>query len=397
MSKENNNVFVIKYNDLVFEKLIDTGSFAQVWIGSYNNVRVAIKIIKDDSDNLLIYIEREMDIVSTLNHNNVLAVYGLVIEEGHPLCIVTEYIESGSLKKCLAPKSHIKLSWHDKRQIAIQTAAGMADLHQKGILHRDLKSSNLLYDIKTKTIKICDFGLATYEDGHQCSAIGTPAWMAPEIAVKGRYTEKIDVFSYGMVLWELLTETTPRDRIRDVGNMARLMEWTPTQTWLQCIPNDAPKELVDLFLKCVNSSDPDKRPNFHRILYILNNTIDNNINNNNNNNNNKINNNNNNNKHDNNKNNKNKNKNNNKNKNKKNKKKNKKNKKKKEKKEKESEEEEEEEEETPKKTKKKKKKAEKEESSEEDTPKNKGKKRKSVEDGDEETKTKKKKKKAAKE
>lgn len=135
-----------------------------------------------------------------------------------------EYAEGGSLYNVLHGETpngaraeytaaHA-ISW------ALQTAKGVAYLHAmtpKPVIHRDLKPPNLLLVDGGRVLKICDFGTACERQTHMTNAKGSAAWMAPEVFEGCEYTEKCDVFSWGVILWEVLTRMKPFD---DVGNSA---------------------------------------------------------------------------------------------------------------------------------------------------------------------------------
>lgn len=151
-----------------------------------------------------------------------LLLVGICIQEPSFVCIVTEYLERGTVRDLLLSKS--RLEWNVRLNWALDTATGMAYLHslEPCIIHRDLKTTNLLVD-RGFNVKICDFGLSRFMSKDSVmSAVGTVQFAAPEVCFvfllscvyteqyekvlkHERYTEKADVFSFGTVLWELCT------------------------------------------------------------------------------------------------------------------------------------------------------------------------------------------------
>jgi len=127
--------------------------------------------------------------------------------------MLTEYLEGGSLFDLLH-KKHVKLNEDRLISIAEDIALGMNYLHSRKVFHRDLKSSNILVD-SNWNIKICDFGLSTVNSKldrrkHKKEGrIGTPHWMAPEIMRSEEYDEYSDIYSYGMILWEMVMCEVP--------------------------------------------------------------------------------------------------------------------------------------------------------------------------------------------
>ena len=151
-----------------------------------------------------------------LRHPNILLFMGAVTLSAKTnvsgLCIVTEYLTGGSLWDYLHSPS-VRYAWGTAVCMALDVAQGIAHLHAvqpDPIIHRDLKSANLLID-RGGGIKVADFGLArvkahTFTMTGQC---GTVQWMAPEVLASQRYTESADVYSFGIVLWEISTRRVP--------------------------------------------------------------------------------------------------------------------------------------------------------------------------------------------
>jgi serine/threonine protein kinase len=129
-------------------------------------------------------------------------------------CIITEYLAGGSLRKFLHQQEPHSVPLNLVLKLALDIAHGMQYLHSQGILHRDLKSENLLLG-EDMSVKVADFGISCLES--QCGSskgfTGTYRWMAPEMIKEKHHTKKVDVYSFGIVLWELLTALTPFDNM----------------------------------------------------------------------------------------------------------------------------------------------------------------------------------------
>ena len=129
-------------------------------------------------------------------------------------CIITEYLAGGSLRAYLHQQEPYSLPINLVLKFAIDIARGMQYLHSQGVLHRDLKSENLLLG-GDMCVKVADFGISCLES--QCGSAkgftGTYRWMAPEMIKEKAHTKKVDVYSFGIVLWELLTALTPFDNM----------------------------------------------------------------------------------------------------------------------------------------------------------------------------------------
>ena len=129
-------------------------------------------------------------------------------------CIITEYLAGGSLRKFLHQQEPYSVPLDLVLKLALDIAHGMQYLHSQGILHRDLKSENLLLG-EDMSVKVADFGISCLEShcGNAKGFTGTYRWMAPEMIKEKRHTKKVDVYSFGIVLWELLTAMTPFDNM----------------------------------------------------------------------------------------------------------------------------------------------------------------------------------------
>ena len=140
--------------------------------------------------------------------------------------MITEYLDGGSLFDLLH-KKHVKIKDDQLILVCEDIALGLNYLHGRNVLHCDLKSSNILIDANWN-IKLCDFGLSrvrsklrSKEDGNR-GLVGTPHWSAPEILRGKRYDEKSDVYSYGMILWEMATQKIPyygQSTMQIIGNV----------------------------------------------------------------------------------------------------------------------------------------------------------------------------------
>lgn len=175
---------------------------------------------------------REVELLSNLRHPNVLLYMGACVKNTSPLCIVSELVTGGSLHDAIHSNKRLNFTPLLKMRISLDVARGMLYLHSlvPVLLHRDLKSSNILVDTGTPAdasvegsspsrvrAVLCDFGLSRQDaagthqsaSGQPTALVGTLLTMAPEIVRSERYTSAADVFSFGMVLWELWTGQVP--------------------------------------------------------------------------------------------------------------------------------------------------------------------------------------------
>nr|KYP73796.1 Serine/threonine-protein kinase CTR1 [Cajanus cajan] len=257
----------IPWSDLVLREKIGSGSFGTVHRAEWNGSDVAVKILMEQDFHAERFKEflREVAIMKRLRHPNIVLFMGAVTQPPN-LSIVTEYLSRGSLYRLLH-RSGAKEVLDERRRLsmAYDVAKGMNYLHKRNppIVHRDLKSPNLLVD-KKYTVKVCDFGLSRLKANtflSSKSAAGTPEWMAPEVLRDEPSNEKSDIYSFGVILWELATlqqpwvNLNPAQVVAAVGFKGKRLE----------IPRDVNPQVAALIEACW-ASEPWKRPSFASIM-----------------------------------------------------------------------------------------------------------------------------------
>jgi len=164
----------------------------------------------------------------------------------------------------------LTLNFQQKLLIAVDIAEAMCFLHERGIIHRDLKSGNILVKFTNPiSSKLSDFGLSRIID-HQAKMtgnIGTVAWMAPEVLQNKKYTERADCYSFGIILWELVTSALPFREIPPFKLPKKVIKGHRPPITKDRFA-DIPKWYVDLILKCW-FHNPHRRPTFEVILKTL--------------------------------------------------------------------------------------------------------------------------------
>ncbi|XP_059074589.1 uncharacterized protein LOC131068894 isoform X4 [Cryptomeria japonica] len=197
---------------------VGIGSFGEVFRGVWRGTEVAIKILLEQ-DLTVENVEdfcNEISVLSRLRHPNVILFLGACTTPPR-LSMVTEYMHMGSLYHLIHTSGQGKtLSWRRRLRMLCDICRGMMCIQRMNIVHRDLKSANCLVD-KHWRVKICDFGLSrimTNAPIKDLNAAGTPEWMAPELLRNEPFTEKCDVFSFGVIMWELCTLKRPWDSVK---------------------------------------------------------------------------------------------------------------------------------------------------------------------------------------
>ncbi|XP_057506926.1 probable serine/threonine-protein kinase SIS8 isoform X3 [Actinidia eriantha] len=203
----------IDYRELTVGTRVGIGFFGEVFRGIWNGTDVAIKVFLEQdltAENMEDFCN-EISILSRLRHPNVILFLGACTKPPH-LSMVTEYMEMGSLYYLIHLSGQKKkLSWRRRLKMLRDICRGLMCIHRMKIVHRDLKSANCLVN-KHWMVKICDFGLSRMmidSPMRDSSSAGTPEWMAPELIRNKPFTEKCDIFSLGVIMWELCTLNRP--------------------------------------------------------------------------------------------------------------------------------------------------------------------------------------------
>ncbi|KAG5007534.1 hypothetical protein JHK82_025454 [Glycine max] len=243
-------------------------SYGEVYRGEWHGTEIAVKrfLDQDISGESLEEFKTEVRIMKRLRHPNVVLFMGAVTRPPN-LSIVTEFLPRGSLYRLLH-RPNSQLDERRRLKMALDTARGMNYLHNctPVVVHRDLKSPNLLVD-KNWVVKVCDFGLSRMKHStflSSRSTAGTAEWMAPEVLRNEPSNEKCDVYSFGVILWELSTMQqpwggmNPMQVVGAVGFQHRRLD----------IPDDMDPTIADIIRKCWQT-DPNLRPTFAEILAAL--------------------------------------------------------------------------------------------------------------------------------
>ncbi|KAA0719237.1 Dual specificity testis-specific protein kinase 2 [Triplophysa tibetana] len=203
---------------------------------------------------------REVQLMNRLSHPNILRFMGVCVQEGQ-LHALTEYINGGNLEQLLDSNKY--LSWTTRVKLALEIAMGLSYLHSKGIFHRDLTSKNCLIksDENGYAAVVGDFGLAEKIpsddfEGEKLSVVGSPFWMAPEVLRDEPYNEKADVFSYGILLCEIIARIQA-----DPDYLPRTENFGLDYHAFQHMVGDCPPDFLQLAFNCCNM-DPKLRPSF---------------------------------------------------------------------------------------------------------------------------------------
>jgi len=213
----------IPFIEVRLGKQLGEGAFGTVYKAAWRGTPVAVKKLKPQKmqNVVLADFKKEVAILGKLRHPHVLLFLGACTHEPN-MCMITEFMDGGSLFEKMHERGY-RLSPKEQLKVALQSALGLNYLHLTSppIVHRDLKTMNLLID-EYLNVKLADFGLSAIKTTKELTEMaGTPAFMAPELLMRQPYTEKVDVYSYGIMLWEIVTGQLPFMDMASIEQIAK--------------------------------------------------------------------------------------------------------------------------------------------------------------------------------
>ncbi|TKY55190.1 Serine/threonine-protein kinase HT1 [Spatholobus suberectus] len=275
---------------LIIKSVIARGTFGKVHRGVYDTQDVAVKLLdwgeegqrtEAEIASLRAAFTQEVAVWHKLDHPNVTKFIGATMESselqiqtdngliGMPsnvCCVVVEYLAGGNLKSYLIKNRRRKLAFKVVIQLALDLARGLSYLHSQKIVHRDVKTENMLLD-KTRTVKIADFGVARVEASNpndMTGETGTLGYMAPEVLNGNPYNRKCDVYSFGICLWEIYCCDMPYPDL----SFSEITSAVVRQNLRPEIPRCCPSSLANVMKKCWDAT-PDKRPEMDEVVSML--------------------------------------------------------------------------------------------------------------------------------
>lgn len=239
----------ILHADLTYGRKLGEGGFGQVFKGSWQHSWVAIKELKIEKLSVenLEKLASEAKIMAELRHDNIIAFRGFC-NESPVYALVMEYMPRGSLYRMLHGNEQ-EIDWISKIQISIDAAAGLTYLHSRNILHRDIKSENLLLHEKDGKLhaKLSDFGLSVLKIDANATTksyrgfVGTLRYSAPELHYNSVYQKASDVYSYAIMLWEIAARQIPFSCVETYDALVN----KAMMGHQEAIPNDAPLQFKE--------------------------------------------------------------------------------------------------------------------------------------------------------
>lgn len=266
-----NPTWTLNMSELDLKQSVGVGSSCTVYKGTYRHTPVAIKVLRNNSQSTEKEFEREVEAMVKLRHPNLVLFMGASFEK--ELCIVTEFCFGDTVFSLLHEKHSVQISLKQQLKMAKDTAQGMAFLHSSNVIHRDLKSLNLLLEEPVTSpndrvhVKITDFGISrNVGDEVMTGQMGTCHWMAPEVLASENYGFPADVYSYAIVIWEIFARETPYRGINPA-----MIPYQVLHLALRPDINKVTYEPIKQLILRMWVREPENRPTFPEILTFFNN------------------------------------------------------------------------------------------------------------------------------
>lgn len=275
---------------LEIKNVVAKGTYGTVYRGTYNGQDVAVKLLDWGEDGIATDAEtaalrasfrQEVAVWQKLDHPNVTKFVGASMGTSdikipqhnnssnlpaRACCVVVEFLPGGTLKQYLIKNWRKKLPYKVVIQLALDLARGLSYLHSKKIVHRDVKSENMLLTAQ-RAVKIADFGVARVEAQNpkdMTGETGTLGYMAPEVLEGKPYNRRCDVYSFGICLWEIYCCDMPYPNL----SFAELTSAVVRQNVRPEIPRCCPNSLANIMKKCWDAN-PEKRPYMDEVVKLL--------------------------------------------------------------------------------------------------------------------------------
>ncbi|RLN15189.1 hypothetical protein BBJ28_00009022 [Nothophytophthora sp. Chile5] len=262
------------------QKIISRGAFGEVYAGVFNGQQVAVKMLLPETRENLQHVNEflaEAKMTATMDHPRIVSFIGVAWDALSDLCVVLEFMDGGDLRTLLQEyeSNHHPVGFdREKTTIALHVCHALVYLHslKPPIIHRDLKSRNILLN-RLLEAKLTDFGISRERlDKTMTAGVGTSLWMAPEVMVSGKYGVEADMFSFGVVLSELDLHTLPYAQVKEDASNRQL----PDAVLLPQVAmgkvrvafSDAESSMAELGYDCVQVN-PGKRPTAAVAIYRL--------------------------------------------------------------------------------------------------------------------------------
>jgi len=261
----------VSFAEIVFGREIGAGAYGKVFRGTFRGEEVAIKQEQVRHKDLAKYLASEIAVLRAVSHPHLLRYLGAA-QNDKSVYILTEFMGGGDLRSILA-NTAVELSWRLRLTIARDAVEGIAYLHANDLIHRDIKTENILVDDSWRCV-VADYGFARKAAAGNRQAmtiLGTDEFMAPEVVFGESYDDRADVFSFGVVLAEIITRRAPgRDGF--LMRLPRKKFAADAEEVRAAAPPDTPASLLECVAQCL-AYEPDDRLTAEMALAWLNDLV----------------------------------------------------------------------------------------------------------------------------
>ncbi|XP_034707576.1 calcium/calmodulin-regulated receptor-like kinase 2 isoform X1 [Vitis riparia] len=255
-----------------FTTILGQGSFGPVYKATMATGEVvAVKVLASNSKQGEKEFQTEVSLLGRLHHRNLVNLIGYCVDKGQHM-LIYEFMSNGSLENLLYSEEGQGLSWEERLQIALDISHGIEYLHEGAVppvIHRDLKSANILLD-QSMRAKVADFGLSKEEvfDGRNSGLKGTYGYIDPAYISSNKFTMKSDIYSFGVIIFELITAIHPHQNLMEFVNLAAMSpdgadEILDKQLVGECKLEEV-RTLASIGHKCLHKT-PRKRPSIGEV------------------------------------------------------------------------------------------------------------------------------------
>ncbi|KAG9416268.1 hypothetical protein AC1031_000669 [Aphanomyces cochlioides] len=260
---------------LTLQRKLGSGAFADVWSGTYQGESVAVKKLHANRVTLhqLQSFVEEITLMATFDSPYIVKLIGAAWTRPSDVKCVMELMDGGDLKDCLDHNTPQDFPWNDKFMHIYSIVEGLVYLHSLNIIHRDLKSRNVLLDSK-KSTKLTDFGVSKEDlQATMTVGVGTFRWMAPEVIQDKSYTTSADIYSFGVILSEFDTHRIPYEDLKNpssglpVGDSAILVKVVQGDIQPR-FTREFPPWILKMAMQCL-AHNPDDRPTATQLSHVI--------------------------------------------------------------------------------------------------------------------------------
>jgi len=263
------DAWMIKYSELNIQQELGSGMFGVVYLSIWRDAKCVVKqmhpYLVENAAAKDAFMKEAHAMKILRPHPAVVALLGVCIDPNYPLCIVTEWMSGGSLLNLI--NQNVEIPLERVREFALAICSGMNHIHHENIIHCDLAARNCLIEKDSFKVKISDFGMSkvtlsgTYDANSQTQL--PIRWAAPEVLTRKHFSKASDVWSFGVLLWELLEKKEPYYELTNPEVIQMVVKGIKLSK-----PENCPNDLWEVMMQCWQDN-PSDRPDFQKISKMI--------------------------------------------------------------------------------------------------------------------------------